>query len=286
MSASAITQLVSFLTRPLMRSHTPATIISLQNCLQTALSASPESTFLLSPSCPPPAPIQRACLLTGVRWADWSRLLSEGLDVQLFISEASLAVKVGTMPRRTLWFTASVAAPMKSTALALMLVPSAMPFASRLRAAATLTCTRTRRGAALHPTRIPTLLSSSWEDDADDSESDSDSDFDSDSDSDASDSGSSFTSASSVMSISSTSSPTTSPWFRCVPAPTVVCHAKADLAQYNYEGGVTRVMSGGVMLGAAPKPRPSTVVPTRQSLGKSRNAASANAAASWRKATA
>ncbi|KAJ7734081.1 hypothetical protein B0H16DRAFT_1578221 [Mycena metata] len=266
---SAITQLVSFLTRPLMRSHTPATIIPLQNCLQTALSASPESTLLLSASCPPPTPIQRACLLTGVRWADWIRLLSEGLDVEVFISEASLAVKVGTLPRRTL-FNASVAAPIKSTALALMLTPSAMPFASRLRAAAALTCTRTRRGAALHPTRIPTLLSSSWEDDADASESESDSDSDSDYASDCA-SESSFTSASSATSVSSSATPSprtmpTSPWFRSVPAP------KADLAQYKYAGGITRVMSGGVMLG-----RTSTVTPALQSR---------KAAASWRKTSA
>ncbi|KAJ7032587.1 hypothetical protein C8F04DRAFT_1235345 [Mycena alexandri] len=278
MSPSAITQLVSFLTRPLMRSHTPATIVSLQRCLQTAFSTSPESFLFLSASCPPPTAIQRACLLTNVRWADWIRLLSGGIDVQLFITEASLAVKVGKMPRRTLWFTASVAAPIKSTALALMLVPSAMPFASRLRAAATLTCTRVRRGAALNPTRIPTLLSSSWEDDAD---SECDSESDSDSGSDVSDSDSSFTSASSATSISTFSS-----WSSLRCAPVVACNAKTDLAQYNYEGGVTRVMSGGVMLGAAPKVRQSTVVPPKWSSGKSQSTARADAAASWRKIAA
>ncbi|KAJ7167024.1 hypothetical protein C8R46DRAFT_1192253 [Mycena filopes] len=247
MSATAITQLVSFLTRPLMRSHTPATIISLQICLQTALLASPESTLFLSASCPPPAPIQRACLLTGVRWADWISLLSGGVDVQVFLTEALLAVKVGTLPRRTLWFTASVAAPIKSTALALMLVSSAMPFKHRLRAAAALTSTRARCGAALNPTRIPTLLSSSWEDETD-AESDMyDSDSDSDSESSDSESGYSFTSASSATSISTPTSPTALP-FRRAPS------AKSEPAQYTYEGGVTRVMSGGVMLGSVPAP--------------------------------
>ncbi|KAJ7738109.1 hypothetical protein B0H16DRAFT_98968 [Mycena metata] len=278
MSPSAITQLVSFLTRPLMRSHSPATIVSLQRSLQAAFSASPASSLFLSAGCPPPAPIQRACLLTGARWAEWIRLLSGGIDVQLFITETSLAVKVGKMPRRTLWFTASVAAPIKSTALAFMLIPSAMPFASRLRAAATLTCTRVRRGAALNPTRIPTLLSSSWEDD-DNSESDSESD--SDSDSDVSDSDSSFTSVSSTTSISTPAS-----WSSLRCAPTVVCNAKTDLAQYNYEGGVTRVMSGGVMLGAPSKVRQSTVVPAKRSSGKSQNTARADAATSWRKTAA
>ncbi|KAJ7189146.1 hypothetical protein C8R46DRAFT_1341726 [Mycena filopes] len=277
MPASALTQLVSFLTRPLMRSHTPTTIIALQLALTRAFSSpSPSSfestAFLLSPHCPPPAPIQRACLLTGVRWADWIALLSNGVEVRLYLTATALSVKVGRMPRRTLWLSASVAAPIKSTALALMLVPAAQPLASRLRAAATLTCTRAQRGAALNPTRIPTLLScaisSSVDDDCEESDSEESEFCESDEDSEDD-----FSSASSATSVSSTSV-------------RAACAADdAEVVEYSYEGGRTRVMSGGVMLGAATSapvlaPAPAWVAPAQ--LRRSR----ADAVSSWRKTAA
>ncbi|KAJ7868714.1 hypothetical protein B0H13DRAFT_2063984 [Mycena leptocephala] len=224
-SSAAVNQLVSFLTRPLMRSHAHATIVSLQLCLQSSLSGLPaESSFLLSAKCPPPLAIQRACLVSGMRWAEWIRLLSSGIDLQIFITESSLAVKVGTMPRRILWVAPDTASPAVKTVSPSIrpfaLLPAGTPFGARLRT--TVVSTRTRRGAtcALNPTRIPTLLSYSFDAEelasASDSDADSDCDSESDSDSDISDSGFSFTSASSATSLSTT---------------------------------------GGVMLGAPPKPR-------------------------------
>ncbi|KAJ7128655.1 hypothetical protein C8R44DRAFT_979270 [Mycena epipterygia] len=262
MSSTPVTHLVSFLTRPLMRSHNPATIVSLQLCLHTALSASTQSSLLLSASCPPPPQIQRACILSGIRWADWIRLLSGGIDLQILISESSLSVQLGTMPPRIIWDAVSLHAPKpRSPAF----IPVGTPFGARLRA--TLASARTRRGAALNPTRIPTLLSST----------DSDADSDSDSDSDISDSGCSFTSASSSTSVATTAS-----------AKPVVDHTKTDVTRYMYQGGSTQVMSGGVMLGAAAPPKvkrgPAVFSNGRSSASFTRKTG-VSSADSWRKSS-
>ncbi|KAJ6546207.1 hypothetical protein DFH09DRAFT_1171487 [Mycena vulgaris] len=271
MSTTPVNHLVSFLTRPLMRSHTPATIVSLQLCLHTAFSSTlaQPASLLLSASCPPPPQIQRACLVSGVRWAEWIRLLSGGLDVQLFISESALSVQLGSMPRRSLWVAPAdttarpPSAPSSISKLrSPVLMPAGTAFGARLRA--TLASARTRRGAALNPTRIPTLLSS---------ESDLDSDSESDSDSDVSDSGSSFTSVSSATSVSSDSrSPI------CTPA----SPAKPDVTRYMYQGGVTQVVSGGVMLGAPSPKRAPAMFANRRPSGIPQHAAR-KTADSWRK---
>ncbi|KAJ6550276.1 hypothetical protein B0H19DRAFT_1378843 [Mycena capillaripes] len=248
MSSAVLTQLVSFLTRPLMRSHSPATIVSLQLSLHNGLSSLlPESSLLLSAKCPAPPVIQRACLLSGVRWAEWIRLLSRGIDLEIFIIESSLDLKLGRMPRKSLWKAPDNSCPVVSTLRFPALFPAGTPLNARLRS--TLASARTRRGAALNPTRIPTLLSSSY--DANDIASDSDSDADSDSDSDCeSDSGFSFTSASSATSVSTASFAP----FLCTPVRATPA-AKPDVKRYTYHGGVTQVVSGGVMLGAPVQPR-------------------------------
>ncbi|KAJ7697439.1 hypothetical protein B0H17DRAFT_1328907 [Mycena rosella] len=227
MSSTPLTQLVSFLTRPLMRSHTPATIVALQLYLHTALApliSDCETAHLLSPRCPPPPALQTACLLSGIRWAEWIQLLAGGLDVQLSLSTAVLAVQLGALPRRVIW----TAATNKSEA------PKAASSASEprspaLRLRATLVSAHTRRAAALNPTRSPTMLSTTYSPaspSASEADSDSDSDYDSDS-------GSSFTSVSSATSVPSDSPPTNS-----------------TVTRYLYSGGITQVVSGRVMLGA------------------------------------
>ncbi|KAJ7666354.1 hypothetical protein B0H17DRAFT_1336352 [Mycena rosella] len=265
MSSTPLTHLVSFLTRPLMRAHTPATIVALQVYLNAALApcldSSSESTLLLSARCPPPPALQKACIVSGVRWADWIRLLSAGIDVQVLVSNASLSVRLGKMPRRTLWV-----APREDDQFS-KYAAWAWPVVSPLASA------RTRRGAAINPTRIPTLLSACTS--ASEIESDSDCDSDSDSGSDCeSDSGRSSISAFSFTSASSASSSS-----RSAPKPGVM--------RYNYTGGVTHVVSGGVMLGAGANPTPKPAAPPtpyKRPAGHVRSAAS-ELAASWRRAT-
>ncbi|KAJ7033757.1 hypothetical protein C8F04DRAFT_1260743 [Mycena alexandri] len=259
-TTNTINHLVSFLARPLMKSHTPATIVAVQVSLHTTFSSSPSSfKLLLSANCPAPTAIQRACIVSGVRWAEWIYLLSSGLDLQLFIAATSLDVELGTMPRRSLWVapenpeTVVPAVTMRSAAL----VPAGRPFAARLRA--TLATERIRRGAAINPTRIPTLLSSCALPE-DDPATDSESESDSDSDSDISDSGSSLTSTSSATSVSNAS------YIFVASTPAKVDTKPKVVTRYMYRGGVTQVMSGGVMLSAAPTPKsPVSLLPLPKS---------------------
>ncbi|KAJ7281043.1 hypothetical protein C8J57DRAFT_1300719 [Mycena rebaudengoi] len=264
MSSPAINRLVSFITRPLMSLHTAATMVSLQIYLHAALSAIPTpSSLLLSAHSLPPPQIQTACIAAGIQWADWLHLLSNGKDVELFISASALAVQISDGPRMVLWTAPAVDAcatiPLlnaKSPALK----PAGTAFAVSLRT--TLASARARRAALISPS---------------DSESDS---SDSESDSDVSDSGSSFTSNSSTTSVSSLDSD--------VPCAPIVDRAKVDVTRYMYHGGVTQVMSGGVMLGGAPRPTPKASAPRptqtahmlASRLKTSRSAVSAN---NWRK---
>ncbi|KAJ7260649.1 hypothetical protein C8J57DRAFT_1720007 [Mycena rebaudengoi] len=235
MSSPAINRLVSFITRPLMSLHTAATMVSLQICLYAALSAIPTpSSLLLSAQSLPPPQIQTACIATGIHWSDWFHLLSNGKDVELYISASALAVQIGDGPRMALWTAPAVNAcatiPLlkaKSPALK----PAGTAFAASLRA--TLASARARRAALISP-----------------SDSDSDS-SDSESDSDVSDSGSSFTSHSSTTSVSSLESD--------VPCTPIADRTKVNV--YMYQGGVTQVMSGGVMLGGAPRPTQTVCTP-------------------------
>ncbi|KAF8209073.1 hypothetical protein K438DRAFT_2012393 [Mycena galopus ATCC 62051] len=254
MSSSAIDYLVSFLTRPLMKIHPSATILSLQVSLHAAFSSAPPTpSLLLSAKCPPPPALQRACVVAGMRWVEWIHLLSRGIDVQIFLTESSVAVGLGSLPRRIVWVApANVCSPaVKPGALLLrssaLLPPS--PPGARIRAVFHSSRPRNCRGAALNPTRIPTLLSSSY---LPDSDSESDLDSDSDSDSEMSDSGCSFTSTSSASSVWSASP--SSPSSGRTPASVSPAKPKPDVVkQYTYQGGITQVVSGRVMLGAPSK---------------------------------
>ncbi|KAJ7355257.1 hypothetical protein DFH08DRAFT_1076413 [Mycena albidolilacea] len=289
MSSPAITYLVAFLTRPLTKIHAPSMILALQLALHSALSSAPPTSLHLSATCPPPPELQRACLVAGISWAEWIALLSHGLEVRLFLSEFSVAVELGRMPRRVLWSFKPESHASRSSAAR----PTGRSFsASRVRAAmAALPTSRVRVGAALNPTRVPTLLSCSYTVEDVSAVADCDfSDSDSEDDSDAeSDSGCSFTSVSSASSASSTSS---------VCAYTPYAPAKADVKRYTYEGGATQVLSGRVMLGSASaarpvlqrqprffKPSPTPAAASAGAAARLRKAASsaASAASSWRK---
>ncbi|KAJ7203141.1 hypothetical protein GGX14DRAFT_652691 [Mycena pura] len=232
MTSAATKQLVLFLTRPLMRVYPAAKLVALKLCLHTALAPSTlgvATTLYLSASCPPPPALQRACALAGVRWADWIKLLSGGVDLRVFVHGTALAVQVGAQPRRTLWAAA----------------PAVAPFEAR-RGRCSL------GAAALHPTRVPTLLSIAFAPPcaaADEPSSDDDgaSDAESDAGSDASD----CTSA-------SASSASTAATSVCSAAPAPSCAEPACAAppptRYLYQGGVTTVASGRVLLGVARAP--------------------------------
>ncbi|KAJ6629808.1 hypothetical protein B0H10DRAFT_1985436 [Mycena sp. CBHHK59/15] len=275
MPSTPINPLVAFLARPLMSSYPAATIMPFQLYLQAALSSLPiPSTFLLSANSAPPPQIHGACIASGIKWDDFIGLLAGRNDLLLFISTASLDVQIGDALRTSLWVAPKPAdsdetyipvSKRRSPAFS----PTGTAFRARLRE--TMAAARARRSALLVPTINATP--SSPVDDMSDSESDSD----------VSDSGFSFTSASSSHSSTSASSVED----ECISTTPVVDRTKTDVARYMYQGGVTQVMSGGVMLGGSarspptkrPYPSPKKPFSTPQNVRKTNTSAIDN----WRK---
>jgi hypothetical protein len=109
---------ISYLTRPLIRSYPPTTVVKLQLVLEANLTALFAPTWLpkdpsrgsdrrcltLSPKCLPPRAIYSACLATGVQWFDWIALLG-GREFDFFVDPASVSVAFGPRgtPSVTVW---------------------------------------------------------------------------------------------------------------------------------------------------------------------------------------
>jgi len=102
----AIAHAISYLTRPLIVSYSATTIIKLQLVLETNLTAlfapswvpkeplrgSGRRCLTLSPNCLPPRAIYAACLATGVQWFDWIALLG-GREFSLFVDPGCISVR-------------------------------------------------------------------------------------------------------------------------------------------------------------------------------------------------
>ncbi|KAJ7610385.1 hypothetical protein FB45DRAFT_942374 [Roridomyces roridus] len=236
-TTTTITHLVSFLTRPLMRAHAPKTILALQRHLLAAFTA-PDfvaTEFLLSADCPPPPTLQVACLVSGIRWAEWIRLLSAGLDLRVILKPTELVVELGT--RRLVRVASSAVDGVKS-----------------------VTDAPRPRSAAINPTRVPSSLSSCYS--ASDDEDDSDSEFESESDAESDSGHSSVSSATSVENVCAKPLPILRPTPFLLRRPTAAKATQAAAQRYLYDGGVTQVLSGGVMLGsAAPTPKRAAPAP-------------------------
>ncbi|THU97966.1 hypothetical protein K435DRAFT_886675 [Dendrothele bispora CBS 962.96] len=120
MSFTTLTQLINFLTRPLILTHPVITVAHLQLVLQANLSSflpfTPVAdasladdknqkfvlspfTLHLSPLTLPIPPIYAGCLSSGISWDGWIRVLTAGLgnDVYVFIMEGCIRVGVPKM---------------------------------------------------------------------------------------------------------------------------------------------------------------------------------------------
>ncbi|KAF5377446.1 hypothetical protein D9615_005158 [Tricholomella constricta] len=99
---------ISYLTRPLIASHSATTIINLQFVLEANLTALYAPTWVmkeplrgsgrrcltLSPDCLPPRPIYAACIAAGVQWFEWiSALGNQQFD--LFVDPGCVSVRHG-----------------------------------------------------------------------------------------------------------------------------------------------------------------------------------------------
>ncbi|KAJ6537718.1 hypothetical protein B0H19DRAFT_1382437 [Mycena capillaripes] len=281
MSSSAIPHVVAFLTRPLLPAFAPAAVSSAQLILTASLASVSSATYTLNATSTPPAPLFAASIGAGIPWAAWLAALGSD-DILLFYGPGYVKVRLGDAAVTDVWSeeTQGSVVPISRVQAQMKVGPSPLlqqNTGARLRAMLLSARVRSmrRQQVASEPIRIPSLLRSPITDSDD---SDSESDY-SDSDS-ASSTSSKFTSYSndSLTSAGSLSPPSTPakaaapvalpavavaayrpPFRRSKPAtkpsvprasaPLPVDRSKKDTTAYLYQGGVTRVMTGGVMLG-------------------------------------
>ncbi|GLB36420.1 putative BTG family protein [Lyophyllum shimeji] len=99
---------ISYLTRPLIASHSANAIIKLQLVLEANLTALYAPTWVLkeplrgsgrrcltlSPDCLPPRPIYAACIAAGVQWFEWIAALGNR-EFDLFVDPGCVSVRYG-----------------------------------------------------------------------------------------------------------------------------------------------------------------------------------------------
>ncbi|TFK41344.1 hypothetical protein BDQ12DRAFT_679300 [Crucibulum laeve] len=99
---------ISFLTRPLIASYPATTLIKLQLVLEANLTALYAPTWVvreplrssgrrcltLSPDCLPPRPIYSACIAAGVQWFEWIAQLG-GREFDFFVDPGCVTVRYG-----------------------------------------------------------------------------------------------------------------------------------------------------------------------------------------------
>ncbi|KAJ7783432.1 hypothetical protein DFH07DRAFT_185367 [Mycena maculata] len=104
---STVAHAVSFLTRPLLKSYAPATIVKLQLVLEANLTAlyaqswivndplrgSGRRCLTLSPDCLPPRAVYAACIAAGVQWFDWIALLG-GREIDFFVDPGCISMRL------------------------------------------------------------------------------------------------------------------------------------------------------------------------------------------------
>ncbi|KAF8633782.1 hypothetical protein AX15_001255 [Amanita polypyramis BW_CC] len=106
----SLTEVITFLTRPLIMFYTPNEIAILHAILQTTLttayfsSREPCLFITLSPVTQPPRPILAACIAAGVQWADWIVALG-GKEVDVLIEPSRAVIRFGGQggTLKTIW---------------------------------------------------------------------------------------------------------------------------------------------------------------------------------------
>ncbi|KAJ7919116.1 hypothetical protein B0H13DRAFT_2187093 [Mycena leptocephala] len=105
--SATVAHAVSFLTRPLLKSYAPATIVKLQLVLEANLTAlyapswdmsqplrgSGRRCLTLSPNCLPPRAVYAACIAAGVQWFDWAGLLG-GRELDFFVDPGCVSMRL------------------------------------------------------------------------------------------------------------------------------------------------------------------------------------------------
>ncbi|KAJ7624219.1 hypothetical protein DFH06DRAFT_1230016 [Mycena polygramma] len=276
MSPSAIAHVVAFLTRPLVSSFASETISSAQVILTASLASTSSATFTLNATSTPPAPLLAASIGAGIPWTAWLAALGAGSDVIfLFYGPRYVKVRRGGAAVTNIWSEERQGCVVPISRIQAQTKAGHSPLfqqntSARLRAMLLSARVRSVRREQAAAVSCPTS-------DSDDSESDYASDSDSDS---VSSTTSQYTSIS-YGSLTSADSPPSTPAKAAVALPVTVPayrppfrraqavakparkpaakpptaapvpmdRSKKDTTAYLYHGGVTRVMTGGVMLG-------------------------------------
>ncbi|KAH8817627.1 hypothetical protein DL96DRAFT_392560 [Flagelloscypha sp. PMI_526] len=302
---AAITQAINLLTTPLLTTHSVQAIAPLRALLQANLvvilpiTGEIHLNFKLSPYTLPPKPILASCVASGITWAEWSRALG-GKPVEVLITNTGVRMTTTVQGRPVTVFRNAEDA-ITNPVNVMPATTTNDPFISKVRPDVAIARrliarpTTDRATTATPPLRIPTSglrmpaptskLSQSFSP-FDDSDSDSDSDISRPSSrlstfsfESSSDGGSSMTSASSFSS-SPVSTKAKSTAFSKVIAPPVINRAHQANMNYLYEGGSTRVMTGGVMLGGAPAAASSNTIKKPIAVATARKGSEAG---SWRR---
>ncbi|KAH8817629.1 hypothetical protein DL96DRAFT_392628 [Flagelloscypha sp. PMI_526] len=302
---AAITQAINLLTTPLLMTLSVQAIVPLRALLQAnlvvilPLTGEIHLNFKLSPYTLPPKPILASCVASGITWAEWSRALG-GKPLEILITNSGVRMTTTVQGRPVTIFRNAEDAIIKPVNVMLATTTNE-PFVSKVRPDVAIARrliahpTTGKATTATPPLRIPTSglrmpaptskLSQSFSP-FDDSDSDSDSDISRPSSrlstfsfESSSDGGSSMTSASSFSS-SPVSTKAKSTAFSNVITPPVINRAHQANMNYLYEGGSTRVMTGGVMLGGAPAAASSNTIKKPIAVATARKGSEAG---SWRR---
>ncbi|KAJ6627247.1 hypothetical protein B0H10DRAFT_2210635 [Mycena sp. CBHHK59/15] len=105
--SATVAHAVSFLTRPLLKSYSPTTIVKLQLALEANLTTlyaqswvvneplrgSGRRCLTLSPDCLPPRAVYSACIAAGVQWFDWIALLG-GREFDFFVDPGCVSMRL------------------------------------------------------------------------------------------------------------------------------------------------------------------------------------------------
>ncbi len=114
----SLTEVIAFLTRPLVMFYTPSEIAALEVILKTTLTApyfasrEPHLFLMLSPASQPPRPILAACIAACVRWADWIIVLG-GKELDILVEPSRAVIRYGGQSGtiKTIWQESSVYRP-------------------------------------------------------------------------------------------------------------------------------------------------------------------------------
>ncbi|RDB18968.1 hypothetical protein Hypma_014385 [Hypsizygus marmoreus] len=233
--APAVHAATIFLIRPLflLGTYSNETILTLQTFLEAALSTSSHSVLSLSPTTLPPLPVYLACLKTSVSWTEWIRVLGVfAFDIVVEPEQVSV-VRKDTAETGVLWRAPTAAEiPFASNRNAPRSAERKIPYADASQTTSTVLEIDSETDTESEASKLNDSRPSS--------RSSNHSRF-------------SFSSRSSASSQSSVCSmadiPEPKAKFSVTTATTLTA---TPPTKYLYQGGISTVLTGGVMLGGKP----------------------------------